>query len=209
MAGEWSGRPFFLVTAGGKGGVTLRQCTITDCGGASISLDKGPFEMTGCDLRRADKLFPGDDGLFVFTSKTAPLTLRDNTIRNVPIYGAGCEAETIIRNNIFILCNPAGFVGDKALTEENYVHQPLLTGSYGLLNLKGTTRNNVVRGGSWNTCGLGGTITGNVLEAMTDEEIKKSADASWVRRTTLVPAACSATTPSTSAAARRRCGSTT
>ena len=178
MAGEWSNRPTFLWANCGKGGVTLRNCTITDCGCAWITAGNGPFEMTGCDLRRKDGIFVGDNGLFMLGGKDK-ITLADNTIRGMTPYSAGGEAETTFRGNVFVSCGPVGFSAEKTLVEGNYVHQPLLNGSYGLLNLKGTIRNNVVRGGTWTTCGLGGTITGNVLEAMSPADIKKSADAGF------------------------------
>jgi hypothetical protein len=175
LAGEWSNRPTFLWANCGKGGVILRNCAITDCGGAWITADHGPFEMNGCDLRRRDGLYAGDGGLVMLGGKNKIL-LVDNTIRGMTPYSAGGSAETIIRSNVFVSCGPVGFTADKTLVEDNYVHQPLLNSSFGMLNLKGTIRNNVVRGGTWTTCGLGGTIRGNVLEAMSREDIKKSAD---------------------------------
>lgn len=178
MGGDWSNRPTFLWANCGKGGVTLANCTITDCGGAWITAGNGPFEMTGCDLRRKDGIFTGDGGLFMLGGKNK-ITLADNTIVRMTPYSAGVDGEVTFRGNVFVSCGPIGFMADKTLVEDNYVHQPLLNGSYGMLNLKGTIRDNVVRGGTWTTCGLGGTITGNVLEAMSAEEIKKSAEAGF------------------------------
>ena len=178
LAGEWSNRPTFLWANCGKDGVTLRNCTITDCGGAWITAGNGPFEMTGCDLRRRDGLYTGDGGMFVLVGKNK-ITLADNTIRGITLYGAGGEAETIFRGNVFVSCGPMSFTAEKTLVEDNYIHQPLLNGSFGMCGIKGTIRNNVVRGGTWTTCELGGTISGNVLEAMSSEEIKKSAEAGF------------------------------
>ena len=179
MAGQWSNRPTFLWAHCGKGSTALRNCTISDCGGGWVTVGDGPFEMTGCDIRRRDKLFVGDGGVLMLGGNTAQITITANTIRNVPLSAASGNAEVIIRGNVFVACGPAGFSAPKTLVEENYVHQPLLNSSFGFLNLKGTIRNNVVRGGTWTTSALGGLITGNVLEAMSPEEIQRSAEAGF------------------------------
>jgi hypothetical protein len=72
--------------------------------------------MNGCDLRRRDGLFAGDEGLFVLGGKH-PITLADNTLRGMTPYCAGGDTEVILRSIVFVSCGPVGFTGDKTLVE--------------------------------------------------------------------------------------------
>ncbi len=71
----------------------------------------------------------------------------------------------------------ANWESEKTIVKENYIHNQLLNGSFGLLHIRGTICDNVVRGGTWTTCAIGGTIVGNVIGnplARGDQEILRS-----------------------------------
>lgn len=122
MAGLWSGRPTFLWAAGGKGHVTLRHCTITDCGGAWVTSGDGPVEMSGCDIRRRDKLFAGDGGVIMLGGNHSKITISNNTIKNVSLGSLRGDAEIVIRGNVFVACGPMNFANPQTLVEEYRKH---------------------------------------------------------------------------------------
>ncbi len=161
MAGDWGNRRAFLAASAGNGGIALRQCTITDCAEAWLTAD-GPVDISGCELRRREGLFSGDAGMFRVTGKRGKVQIAENIVQRVSLDGSYCTAETLIRDNVVVDACVGNWAG---AVENNYVHQTTLNGTYGLLRVKGVVRNNLVRGGSWTTAGLGGEIASNVFES--------------------------------------------
>jgi hypothetical protein len=178
MAGSWSGRPTFLCVTPGQRGVALRNCTMTDCGGTWITV-AGPFEMTGCDIRRRAGLYAGDGGQMWIGGDGSQITITGNTVTRVIICRFGGNAPALLAGNVLVDTRLGDWESETTIVEGNYVHNPLLDGSFGLLRIRGTIRSNVVRGGTWTTCAIGGTITGNVFETLSREEVKKSCEAGF------------------------------
>ena len=169
IAGVASGnpkRPFFMNLSAGKDGVTLRDCKLTGCGGIWVTLG-GPFVMSGCDVRES--------------LQTVRLTGRGRAeVSGNALVGTnvsvGEHTVGVLRDNVVIRGTLSGWRTRMLLVEHNYVHQPKPKGSYGMRGTVGMIRNNVIRGGSWTTAGIGGTITANVLISLPHEGVKGPGD---------------------------------
>lgn len=152
----------------GAGGVSFKQCTLADSKGISTSGD-GPVSVIGCDFRNST----GN----VELSTTNVVTFTDNTAQNTSFMFLRIGGITL-RNNVLIdgmfwgPRNPLP-APDKVLIEGNYIRNHKVVNTYGILSFTGTLRDNVIRGGTWCVHGCGGTITGNVIEAFSAEEIKR------------------------------------
>jgi len=166
ITGMGSGDPnrvLFISMTAGEGGVTLRDCTLTGCGGIWVTLS-GPFEMSRCDLRDAR------GGLRLWGKGAA--TVSGNTITGAGV-GIGEGAAGVIRDNVVLGGTLSGWRTDQLLIEGNYVHNPYPKGSYGISGGVGVIRNNVIRGGSWVTAQIGGEIRDNVFISLPHEEARK------------------------------------
>ena len=157
-------RRWWLSVSTGKGGITVRNCTIANAGGVTVALGAGPFEMTGCDLRGSV------EGILVGGKQKA--LIASNTLASGRIHvSTGIDAT--VRGNVLIRGTLSGWQTASLLVEKNYIHRPAPKGSYGLLRTRGLIRNNVVRGGSWVSSQIGGEITANVFISLPHEEARK------------------------------------
>jgi hypothetical protein len=180
MCGEFGGSQYLMYAINEKIRITVRKCTFTDCTGMRLATDDGAIEMSGCDIRRKAGLFDGDAGRWWFGgNKGTKITIADNTIQGVPLYYCGNDAEVSIAGNALVSSTLGNWGGTRVTIEGNYLHNPLLNGSFGLLNAFATIRGNIFRGGTWTMSNDGGTITGNVIETLSPEEVKKSAEAGF------------------------------
>lgn len=168
-APDGNGRPACISLSVGEAGVTLRDCRFIDCGGISLKL-RGPFTLAGCDVRRREGLYRGD-GTGIRAFGAGKVLLEGNTFEGVDV-GVGQQAEAVIRHNVVVRGCLSSGPAKSLLMEGNYVHQPGPGGSYGLLAAMGEIRDNVVRGGSWVSAQIGGTITGNVFISLPHERAK-------------------------------------
>ena len=159
---EMAGR-YWLDAAPGADGVTLCDSTVRGCPGASINLT-GPFKMTRTRVEACT------EGFRCWGKGKAAFV--DNTFLGCGL-AVGSGADGLARGNVLIGGTLAGWDTAAFLVENNYVHQPRPAGSYGLSGVAGIVRNNVVRGGSWVTAGLGGEITHNVLISLPHAESGK------------------------------------
>ena len=157
------GGRYGLDSAPGKDGVVIRDSVLRDSSGVSINLT-GPFEMS---RTRVENL---KDGFRCWGKGKATFT--ENAFVGCG-FGIGSGAEGTARGNVLIRGTISGWDTTSLVVEENYVHQPQPAGTYGLVHVVGTVRNNVVRGGSWVTAGLGGEITRNVFISLPFEEERK------------------------------------
>ena len=139
----------------------MRDCKVTDCAGVSVSL-AGAFEMNRCDFRKcrgALRLWGRGDTL-----------IHDNTIDNMRVDVRG-GAKAAIRGNVIrgtvAVERAAGIV-----IEDNYIHRPSHAQGYGLVGARGTIRNNVIRGATWTSAGIGGHVTGNVFVSLPGRDLR-------------------------------------
>ena len=147
----------------GKDGVAIRDCVIRDSSGASFSLS-GPFELARTRVENVK------EGFRCWGAGSA--RFEENTFLGCG-FAMGSGVEGTARGNVVIRGTIGGWDTDKLVVENNYVHQPRTGGTYGLSGVAGKVRNNVIRGGSWVSAGLGGEITHNVLISMPHEEARK------------------------------------
>ncbi len=157
------GGRYWLDGAPGKDGIVIRDSAIRDSSGVNVSLS-GPFEMS------RTRVESGKEGFACRGNGKAEF--KDNTFIGCG-FAMGEDAEGVARGNVVIGGTIAGWRTTKLLVENNYVHQPRPDGSYGLLRVCGTVRHNVVRGGSWTSAELGGTIEHNLFIALPHEERRK------------------------------------
>ncbi len=158
-------RRWWLSVRTGEKGIVIRNCKVTNSGGVTIILSKGPFEITGSDFRGCTQ------GISVRGKQKA--LIEGNTLDGGNIStGGGIDA--IMRGNVLIGGTITTWRVGKLLIEKNYVHQPRPKGTYGLSSTIGTIRDNVIRGGSWTTAYIGGEITGNVIISLPHEKYAKS-----------------------------------
>jgi len=147
----------------GREGIVLKNCKVTDCGGFWPTLG-GPCDVDGCDFRACR-------GEIRIYGRGGAARVTNNTVEGGNV-GATDVAEAVIAGNVVIGGTISSWNSPKVVVELNYVHQPKPGGSYCLLYGSGTTRNNVLSGGSWVSAQLGGEITGNVLISLPSEGAK-------------------------------------
>ena len=161
-------RRTWLTVNGAEGLPVVKRCRVVASGGTGFTLT-GPLELSGCDFRdcRGDLVVRGGKGRIFISGNTMKGA-------NLTITGKGEASETVIQGNVIVGGRIYHARDDAIVVEGNYVHQPTVGNTYGLLRVKGVTRNNVLRGGSWVSAGLGGEVTGNVFISLPHEHIVKA-----------------------------------
>lgn len=171
----------FLSASGGERGVIIRNSAIEDCGSASIKYT--PFAMTGCDVRTSAKLYKPRDarGFNIYNPKGGAnaILIENNTVQRQYITGYGSTGTMTVRNNVIVQGGVSYMQGPAVTIEFNFICNPYMDGSKALNFVSGTIRNNVLKGGSWTTSRIGGTITGNVLEALSPDDVTASEEADY------------------------------
>ena len=157
------GGRYGIDAAPGKDGVVIRDSSLRNSSGVSVSLS-GPFVIARSRVENVK------EGLRCGGKGSA--TFAENTFLGCG-FAMGSGAEGTARGNVVIRGTIGGWDTDKLLVENNYVHQPEAKGTYGLSGICGKVRDNIIRGGSWVTAGLGGEITCNILISLPHEEARK------------------------------------
>ncbi len=144
--------------AAGSQGVRLVHCRFDRCGTIRLSLN-GPFEMRACDLRESDGLAVHGQGR---------VTVENNTLQGGGI-GASRGGDVTIRGNVIVEGGISVFHCRDVSIVENYARKSS-TGSNVLVFAEGDIRDNVLRGGTWVSGKIGGTIVGNVFLSLPQKE---------------------------------------
>ncbi len=144
----------------------MTNCTVSNSGQMNVG---SPYTATisGCDIRDTTNLW--------LNSYSGHTNVLNSKITNTYLWTASKYASVAHNTMVDVeLCsNGIGQSASNYVINDNYLHgtvggfggtTPLIVGTSGIIT------NNVVRGGAYNTENVGGTITGNVLEAYTAAE---------------------------------------